>query len=362
MVRYFDVIKSGGAKEEEPDGSKKSEKPERPERRSRAVRFSDLEDRRLSIDEGIVAPKTKRDIEQIKKFSLAVLNYIKEVKIRVVDNKSFEIEPALNIINEIINIPDLIKEIYQSSVHLDYEEEYLISRLPNILVCVLKIGQSMGYSKTELLELGLSALLYDVGMFVVPENIIKKEGKLNDYEVSLVRKHVEMGRDILFPLRNDHPWLHRVAYEHHERENGQGYPRGLKGDEICEYAKIVGIIDVYDAMIHNRPHRKAMMQHMSVRELIGSKNLFFSSKIIKVFIKEISIYPVGSYVRLNTKATGVVIDTNEKNPMRPVVELLFDVNGNAVTENNIVKLDENQLIYIVDSVPKEEITSKTNSL
>ena len=88
----------------------------------------------------------------------------------------------------------------------------------------------------------------------------------------------------------------------------------------------------------------------------------FSSKIIKVFIKEISIYPIGSYVRLNSKATGVVIDTSEKNPMRPVVELLFDVNGNAVTGNKILKLDENQILYIVDSIPKEEIVSETNSL
>jgi HD-GYP domain-containing protein (c-di-GMP phosphodiesterase class II) len=82
-----------------------------------------------------------------------------------------------------------------------------------------------------------------------------------------------------------------VAYEHHERENGQGYPRGIKGDEICEYAKITGIVDTYEAMTHNRAHRKAIIQNVSIRELILSKNLMFSPKIIKAFIKEISLYP-----------------------------------------------------------------------
>ena len=213
----------------------------------------------------------------------------------------------------------------------------------------------MEYSRTQLFELGFSALLYDVGIFRIPESITKKEGKLTDSEVALIRKHPEMGQDILSTFKEDHPWLPRVAYEHHERENGQGYPRGLKGEEICEYAKIVGIVDTYEAMIHNRPHRKAITQHVSVRELIWSKSLMFSSKIIKVFIKEISIYPIGSYVRLNNKAIGMVIATNEENPMKPVIKLLFDGKGNVMSEDRILKLDENPLLHVADSVSEEEI-------
>lgn len=356
MVRFSDIVKNGTTKEKE------SDKPKKSERQSKSFRFSNLEELKSSIDKEVAVPETRQDIEKTRKTCLTFHNYIKEVRARVVDNKPFEIEPALIMIGKIVDMPDMIKKIYQYAVHFSYEEDYLISHPANILACVLKIGQSMGYSKTELLELGLSALLYDVGMFVVPQDIIKKKGELNDSEVTLIRKHPETGKDILSMFKEEHPLLHRVAYEHHERENGQGYPRGLKGDEICEYAKITGMVDTYVAMISNRPHRKAMMQHTSVRELIWSKNLLFSSKIIKAFIKEISLYPVGSYVKLNNKTTGVVIDTNEENPMKPVVKLLFDGKGNVLTENSMVKLDETPLLYIVDSVSREEIPSKINPL
>lgn len=94
---------------------------------------------------------------------------------------------------------------------------------------------------------------------------------------------------------------------------------------------------------------------MSVRELIRSKELLFSSEIIKRFIREIFLYPTGSYVRLNTKVTGIIVDTNKKNPLRPVVKILVDTNGKEAKESNAVNLDKNQLLYIVDSIPKEEI-------
>jgi len=223
------------------------------------------------------------------------------------------------------------------------------------LIYALKIGQGLGYSREQLFELGLSAFLYDVGIFKIPERITKKEGKLTNSEVAIIRKHPEIGRAILSPFKKDYPWLPRVAYEHHERENGQGYPRGLKGEQICEYAKIVGIVDTYEAMIHNRPHRKAITEYVSIRELIFSKSLLFSSEVIKAFIKEISIYPTGSYVSLNNRATGMVIATNEDNPMKPVIKLLFDGKGNVMGKDRIINLSDNPLLHITDSVSEEEI-------
>lgn len=347
MVRFSDIVKQGIKKSGKSEGSDKAE----------SLRLSDLDELRLPVDKKpppveVATPKSERDIEQF--FSTA-RNYIKGARQSVIENKLFKIEPALILINKIINTPDLIKEIYRASILLKLEEDYTVSRLINTLVYALKIGQGMGYSKKQLLELGLSALLYDVGMFKIPESIIKKASKLTDPEVALIRKHPEMGRAILSPFKKTLPWLPRVAYEHHERENGEGYPRGIKGEEICEYAKIVGIVDTYEAMIHNRPHRKAVTQYISIRELIYSKRLMFSSKIIKAFIKEISLYPIGSYVRLNNKAIGMVIATSKENPMKPVIELLFDGKGNVMNGDRIIRLTENPLLYIAGCVSEEEI-------
>jgi HD-GYP domain-containing protein (c-di-GMP phosphodiesterase class II) len=351
MVRFSDIIKQGITKKGKPNKYGKSEK------QSESFRLSALEELKLSVDKKsppaeAAISKTDKDI---KEFFSNVQRYIKEVRKNVVDNRAFKIDPALILINKIINTPDQINEVYQSTTHFNPEEDYTISRPINILAYALKIGQGMGYSRGQLLELGLYALLYDVGMFKIPESITKKKGKLADSEVAIIRKHPEIGRAILSPFKEDYPWLPRVAYEHHERENGQGYPSGLKGEEICEYAKIVGIVDSYEAMIHNRPHRKAITQHVSIRELIFSKSLLFSSKVIKAFIKEISIYPIGSYVRLNNKAVGQVIATNEENPMKPALKLLSDGRGNIMREDEIIKLDENPLLHIAGSVSEEEI-------
>ena len=358
MVRFSDIIKNNLTKKQKAEKSEKAEKQS--QKGSGSFRLSDLEELRLSTDKKPASikaaiPKPKKETEKIKKIDLSFQNYINQVKTSILDNKSFKIDSALILINKIINSPDMINELYQSSIHVSHEEDYAVSRSINTLVYALKIGQRMEYSKTQLLELGLAALLYDVGMFKIPESIIKKKGKLTGSEVALIRKHPEIGRDILSPFKKGHPYLSRVAYEHHERENGHGYPRGLKGDEICEYAKITGIVDTYEAMIHNRPHRKAITQHVSVKELICSKNLMFSSKIIKAFIKEISLYPIGSCVRLNNKAVGMVIRTDEKNPMKPVVKLFFDGKGKAVTEERIIKLSENPLLCIADTISVDEI-------
>jgi len=112
----------------------------------------------------------------------------------------------------------------------------------------------------------------------------------------------------------NYPNVGRAIYEHHERENGQGYPSGLKGDEISEYAKIIGICDSYEAMTHDRPHKKAAAQYSSVLQLAGSKDLLFSPNIVKIFLDEITLYPIGSYVRLNNKALCIVVGTNPNNP------------------------------------------------
>ena len=359
MVRFSDIIKNNLTKKQKTKKSEKAEKQS--QKRSGSFRLSDLEELRLSRDKKpastkAAVPEPKKETGETKKIYLSLQNYISEVRARILDNKSFKIDSALILINKIINTPDMIKEIDQSSICFGHKEDYTtISRSINTLVYALKIGQGMEYSKAQLLELGLAALLYDVGMFKIPESIIKKKGGLTESEVALIRKHPEIGRDILSVFKEDYPWLSRVAYEHHERENGQGYPRGIKGDEICEYAKITGMVDTYEAMIHSRPHRKAIMQHVSVKELICSKNLMFSQKIIKAFIKKISLYPLGSYVKLNNKAVGLVIRTNEENPIKPVVKLLFDGKGKAVTEEMIIKLSENPLLCIADTISIEEI-------
>ncbi|MHB9099606.1 MAG: HD-GYP domain-containing protein, partial [Syntrophales bacterium] len=141
----------------------------------------------------------------------------------------------------------------------------------------------------------------------------------------------------------------------HERENGQGYPSGLKGEQISEYAKIIGICDSYEAMTHDRPHKKAAAQYISVLQLAGSKDMLFSPHIVKIFLDEITLYPIGSYVRLNNKAVGVVVETNPGNPMKPTLRIVVDGHGRKATETKLINLAENSILTIVAGVSADEL-------
>jgi len=226
------------------------------------------------------------------------------------------------------------------------------------MIGAIKVGTGLEYSREELIELGLAALLYDIGLFKIPEDITGKREKLTEYELNIIREHTRIGKDILSQFETEHPMLSRAAYEHHERENGRGYPQGLKGNEICEYARIIGLIDTFDAMTRDRPYKKALMQHLSIKELIGSKNSPFSSEIVKVFLGEISIFPVGSYVKLNNMSIGEVIAINKTYPMKPTVNLIFNGSGEKESGKVVIDLKKHPVLYITNAVSKNDFPSE----
>jgi HD-GYP domain-containing protein (c-di-GMP phosphodiesterase class II) len=325
MVRYVDLIQDAPIKREE-----LQEKEADP-----------LKSRKLG----------KEDMEEYRKIYVTVQEYLEGVRRRVTRHMDFDLEPAIDFLYSTIGTPDLITKLYQFTSEYGHEEDFTISHSINTMILSLKVGQGMGFSKDKLFELGLSALFHDIGMFLVPDDILRKPDRLTQEESDAVRKHPEMGRDILSIRGGSYPWLSEVVYQHHEREEGQGYPRGLRGDRIHEYAKILGIVDTYEAMTHNRPHRRAI----SVRELIESKNQQFAPRIIKVFLEQISLYPIGSYVKLNNKSLAKVIDTNDHQPLRPVVNVLFDSQGNRMKADQIVNLKDNSLLWVIGNVSETEL-------
>lgn len=279
------------------------------------------------------------------------LAYLMQVKERVLDRKPFSLAPALSLLEKIIDRPESFPLFFPLAIHSLPDQNYMISHQANTTLFTLKIGMSFRYSRNRLIELGLCALLHDVGIFTIDDEILNKTGPLTDDEFNLIRTHSEAGWKLLASFTEAYPYLPEVVYQHHERENGQGYPRGMHGKEIHEYAKIIGIIDCYEAMSNHRPNRKALLQSFSAKELVvQAKESLFPTRIIRAFLSEITLYPVGSHVRLNSGVTCEVIATHPQYPLKPDLRVILDMAGNPISHERIINLRDNPHFYILDCV------------
>lgn len=303
--------------------------------------------------------------DKAKRIYLETIDYLLYAKGKILEKSPFDIEPAAHLVETIIDDPGLISGMLRSmaTMPLGHVDDYNISHQTNDMLYALKIGMGLQYSKKQLFELGLSSLLHDVGMFVLPKSVVFKAGELTASEIELMRKHAAYGKEILSSFGSEYSFLVEVAYQHHERLNGSGYPQGLRGTEINEYAQVLCLMDIYEAMINDRPNRKALNQTVSAKELLAeAKETSFPPRIIKVFLEEITLYPEGSYVRLNNGSIAEVIATRRSYPLRPDVRILFDGCGFPVSEEKIICLRENPLFFIADNVSPGDLKKQMSFL
>ena len=226
----------------------------------------------------------------------------------------------------------------------------IISNMVNVSIFATKLGMGIGYQREALIGLALAGLLHDVGMLQLPESLLSNPGKLNDEERAQIQRHPEIGFQMLSKLGAQYAWLAQVAWQEHERWNGQGYPRGLKGDQIHEYARIIGLVDIFEALMSPRPYRRRMLAHEAIRELLVAEKTSFSIPIIKALVQQFSLFPLGTMVQLNTGEVGVVTQLNPRYPLRPVVSVNQGTNGPGAAAAKSVDLSATTLVHIVEVV------------
>ncbi len=232
-------------------------------------------------------------------------------------------------------------------------DNYLYSHMVNTAIMSTEIGLGLDYNKSQLNELGLAAFLHDMGMIKVAK-LEMQARRLSESEYNEIKNHPVYGADILSKIKDIAEPVIYVAKEEHERMNGTGYPHGLKDGEISEYARIVMIVDVYEALTHNRPYRKKISPHEAVKELI-SNNPLFDSVILKVLINKVGVYPLSSWIELNSNETGRVMINNNEFPLRPVVHILFDATGHKLKESRTINLAKQFNLFIKKALTAEEL-------
>jgi HD-GYP domain-containing protein (c-di-GMP phosphodiesterase class II) len=207
-------------------------------------------------------------------------------------------------------------------------EQHFSQNALNVCIVATKLAiQEGSFTRDDLMTIGMGALLHDVGNVHITKQILEKKAPLTSNEFMEVQKHAEYGFQLLkdtfgVPLVAAH-----CALQHHERMNGSGYPYGLVGEQIHPYARWIGMLDSYDAMIHPRSYRNAMTPNHALEVLYGNAGTLYDINMVKLFRNNVAIFPLGLSVSLSTGEKGIVSRINPSSMQRPVVRVLRDAAG-----------------------------------
>jgi len=236
---------------------------------------------------------------------------------------------------------DLSSNVLLNLSHMKTYDNYLFAHSVNVCVLSLIIGRAIKLSAEQLRELGLSALLHDYGMIQLERSIYDHDRKLTNEEWEKIKSHPRFGYDMLLASGNFSEQMLSGVLEHHEREDGSGYPDGKTDDAIGLFGKIIAVADVYDACVSMRKHRPRLTPHEALRNLLGNSHLY-DLKILKAFITAMAIYPIGSIVKLNSGEVAKVVGINYGQPFRPDIRILIDRQGNCLEKPIRLNLNEQE--------------------
>ena len=287
-------------------------------------RFKNFEIRYVDIDTGKKELKIDDDLKQTLDEERELRNtFIKEYEQNLEKSKELmdkitkgeRVQDELNAVvqNSIENI-SVDKDIFFGLLGSKDSVDYLFKHSLNSTAVSIAIGDELEYSQDQILMLGKSALLHDIGMSKIDKNILEKK-KVTNVEKKEIEKHTTIGFEI---LKNFDEKISRVALMHHERIDGSGYPK--RESVIPEIVEIIAVADVYSALIEDRSYRPKISNYQAVKTIMSQGGKKFSTKVVKAFLQSISIYPVNSEVRLSNGQIGKVVRVGE-NPFRPVIDL-----------------------------------------
>ena len=225
-------------------------------------------------------------------------------------------------------------------------------RSANVAILSMRLGMECGLDEKRCLALGMCGLTHDLGMLSVPEDLLTSQ-QLSASQLDTLRRHPQESLRMLRSFGDSFAWIGKIVVQAHERSDGSGYPRGLAGDRVHKLAAILGLADTYEAMAHPRPDRRAQAMYNALKQIIDHKNTQFDRELVKVLLRVVSIFPLGSLVKLNSGAIGRVIGTQPAHPTRPLLDIMVDPRGRRLPAPEKLDLADKPLINIVDPAIEE---------
>ncbi|HUX51686.1 MAG TPA: HD domain-containing phosphohydrolase [Spirochaetia bacterium] len=236
------------------------------------------------------------------------------------------------------------------------DESGFVENALNSAVLATLVGMNMNMVQHRLLQLTTGALLHDIGMLRLPDAIVSKRTELAREERQQIATHPVHSYKIITREMKYPEEIGLIALQHQERWDGEGYPKGLSGKDIVIPARIVAVTDSFEAMVSNRPYRNSMIGYAAMRAILSDNARRFDPAVLKIFIRTMGIYPIGSVVLLSNSCIGRVVETNPESPLRPQIKIMIDQSGVEYKkdEGEVVDLMHEKKVFIARAVdPKE---------
>lgn len=278
-------------------------------------------------EDELIPEDIKEKIEKIKVSDPAKIELTESVKARVSEGIQYMYqnteadnftETTSNIANDLMSAVLDNDAIAVDISTLKVSDEYTFKHSVDVATMSMVVAKKHGLSEQQIYEIGVAGLLHDVGKSKIPNEILNKPGRLDDNEFAMMKQHTLFGFKILKDKSDIKDEIKLGVLQHHEKINGKGYPQGLPENKINTYAKILSVVDIYDALVTKRPYKEPFSQRDAV-EMIMAMTEEIDINVMKSFLESVILYPVGCTVRLSNGENAKVVKNDTRTILRPTV-------------------------------------------
>ena len=307
------------------------------------IYINDAISKNIEVEETVSPSLRSKTVNNIKKSFQDVCNANPNQVTYILDQQSKVIG---NMVDDLLSTILGSEEVLTVLTDAYLYDEYLYQHSFQVTLYSISIAKEMGYSIDDLRLIGIGAMLHDIGKLLIPKEILTKNAALTEDEYKVMKEHTRYGFDLLRNLHSISLLVAHCAFQHHERLDGSGYPRGIVDFEIHPFAKIIAVADVFDAMTTNRVYRKKLHPSEGIKIIEAEAGTKFDFRVVEALRRSVVHYPNGTVLLLSNGTRAIVSRQNKLLPSRPFVRV-FEQDGAILNATYEISLFDEVQIQIV---------------